>query len=469
MKVTIFGSGYVGLVTGACLAHVGHQVTCVDIDAERVERLNRGESPIYEPGLDTYLASGLSEQLLAFTTDAEGAVADADVIFIAVGTPTCDDGSADTRYVLNVAKTIGKYLRRPSLIVTKSTVPVGTADKIYETVAETLAYRDLTIKFHVASNPEFLKEGAAVNDFMKPDRIIVGVDAPEVVELFRQLYAAFNRNHDRLMVMDVRSAELAKYAANAMLATKISFINEMANIAERVGADIEAVRKGIGADPRIGYHFIYPGCGYGGSCFPKDVRALESTARQFGYEPQILPAVETVNSRQKHSLFTKLVGRLGSDLRGQTIAVWGLAFKPQTDDMREAPSIPLIQSLLGAGARVLAFDPKASDACAEIFAEYHGIDFVGTKEAAVADADALVICTEWKSFWSPDFAQLRRLMRGRLVVDGRNLYDTALMAREGFDYISIGRPTADEIMGAGETSLMSVDTDEVLPVLADAV
>lgn len=440
MNVTIFGSGYVGLVTGACLAHVGHQVTCVDIDAERVNGLNRGESPIYEPGLDNYLASGLSEKHLSFTTKAAPAVANADVIFIAVGTPTSHDGSADTRYVLNVAKTIGQHLQKASLVVTKSTVPVGTADRVREVIAEALAYRDLPMDFHVASNPEFLKEGSAIQDFMKPDRIIVGADSPAVEDKFRILYAAFNRNHDRLMVMDVRSAELAKYAANAMLATKISFINEVANIAERVGADVEAVRKGMGADPRIGYHFIYPGCGYGGSCFPKDVRALAATALEHGYEPQILPAVESVNVSQKQRLFTKLSAAMDYDLAGKTIAVWGLAFKPQTDDMREAPSIGLLQSLLAAGAFVQAFDPKAMSACEALFEGAEGLSFAESKEAAVCGADALVICTEWKSFWSPDFSVLRRSMTGRLLIDGRNLYDTRQMAAEGFHYISVGRP-----------------------------
>ena len=441
MNVTVFGSGYVGLVTAACLAHVGHQVSCVDIDTERVAGLNRGECPIYEPGLEDYLRLGLDEGRLSFTTQAGAAVRDADVIFIAVGTPTTEDGSADIRHVLTVARTIGHHLIRESLVVVKSTVPVGTADKVRNTIKEVMTCRDLRSSCEVASNPEFLKEGAAVNDFMRPDRIIVGVDSPHVVDVFRRLYSAFNRNHDRLMVMDVRSAELAKYAANAMLATKISFINEIANIAECVGADIESIRKGIGADERIGYHFIYPGCGYGGSCFPKDVRALAATAREHNYNPQMLPVVENINLQQKRKLFDKLQQQLGN-LKGRTIAVWGLAFKPNTDDMREAPSRTLMEAVWAAGGKVRAYDPEAGDEALRIYPERDDLTVVESATDALHGADALAIVTEWQEFRSPDFELIKNSLSQPAVFDGRNIYDPRVMSELGFHYYSIGRGVA---------------------------
>ncbi|WP_461482719.1 UDP-glucose dehydrogenase family protein [Porticoccus sp.] len=439
MRVTVFGGGYVGLVTSACLAHVGHRVVCVEQDEKRVEALQQGICPIFEPGLEDYLLEGQREQLLEFTTDAARAVARAEILFIAVGTPADEDGTADTRHVLNVARTIGDYLNDFAVVVTKSTVPVGTADAVSAEVAQRLAQRGLSVPFEVASNPEFLKEGAAISDFMKPDRIVVGTGSERVAEMMRELYAPFNRNHERLMVMDVRSAELTKYAANAMLATKISFINEIANLAEYLGADIEKVRQGIGADPRIGYHFIYPGCGYGGSCFPKDVRALQATAERAGYQPHLLTAVQQVNANQKQRLFDKLQAYFDGQLAGRTIAVWGLAFKPRTDDMREAPSRVLLEALWRCGATVQAYDPRAMEECQRLYGDREDLILMGTKEAAVKGADALVICTEWKHFWAPDFAALAEKMNHPVIVDGRNLYDPKRMAAAGFDYLAVGR------------------------------
>ena len=407
MKVSIFGTGYVGLVTGACLAEMGNHVVCVDVDAAKVQRLERGEIPIYEPGLDAIVQRNRAAGRLDFTTDAAIAVAHAEVIFLAVGTPPDEDGSADLRYVLAVADTIGALLERTTVIVNKSTVPVGTADRVRATIAAGLAARKVNVAFDVVSNPEFLKEGAAVEDCLRPDRIIVGTGSERAVAVLRRLYAPFNRNHERMVVMDERSAELTKYAANAMLATKISFMNEIANIAERVGADVELVRQGIGADPRIGYHFIYPGAGYGGSCFPKDVQALEHTARSHGYTAQLLEAVEAVNGRQKDKLF-ELMQRHFGDLRGRTIAVWGLAFKPNTDDMREAPSRRLLRSLWQAGAHVRAFDPQAMEEARRIYGERDDLVLCTSAEEALKGADALAVVTEWKAFRSPCGARHER-------------------------------------------------------------
>ncbi len=439
MKVTIFGSGYVGLVTGACLAEVGNQVLCVDIDERKIAMLNEGRIPIYEPGLDDLVKKNAEAGRLNFTTDIAAGVVHGLFQFIAVGTPPDDDGSADLKHVLEVAKSIGSHMNEYRIVVNKSTVPVGTADKVRGAVDAALKQRGAQIEFDVVSNPEFLKEGAAIDDFMRPDRIIVGTDNPRTTELLRALYAPFNRNHDRVIAMDIRSAELTKYAANAMLATKISFMNELANLAERLGADIERVRVGIGADPRIGYHFIYPGCGYGGSCFPKDVKALERTARNVEYQAELLQAVEAVNERQKQVLFSKITRHFGADLSGRRFAVWGLAFKPNTDDMREAPSRVLMEALWAAGARVQAHDPAAMEETARIYGERDDLLLCESPAEALAGADALVICTEWNLFRSPDFAALKLTLKQPVIFDGRNLYDPALAAQEGFTYYAIGR------------------------------
>ncbi|MDF9391241.1 MULTISPECIES: UDP-glucose dehydrogenase family protein [Methylococcus] len=439
MKVTIFGSGYVGLVTGACLAEVGNDVVCVDIDAGKIERLNRGEVPIYEPGLDAITKRNMAAGRLQFTTDVELGVSHGLFQFIAVGTPPDEDGSADLQYVLAVARSIGERMREYRIVVNKSTVPVGTADKVHRVVSEVLARRGMVIEFDVVSNPEFLKEGAAIEDFMKPDRIVVGTDNPRTTELLRALYAPFNRSHDRMVCMDIRSAELTKYAANAMLATKISFMNELANLAERLGADIEKVRVGIGSDPRIGYHFIYPGCGYGGSCFPKDVKALERTARDAGYPAELLQAVEAVNDRQKEKLFEKISAYFQGDLAGKTIAVWGLAFKPNTDDMREAPSRTLMEALWRSGAKVRAFDPVAQEEAHRIYGERADLILCDSPESALQGADALAVVTEWNVFRSPDFDEIRQTLTRPAVFDGRNIYDPAYMKAQGFDYFAIGR------------------------------
>jgi UDPglucose 6-dehydrogenase len=438
MKVTIFGTGYVGLVTGTCLAEVGNQVLCVDIDAAKVADLERGVLPIYEPGLEDLVLANHRAGRLQFTTDAAHAVAQGDLIFIAVGTPPDEDGSADLRHVLDVARSIGRYLDQPAVVVNKSTVPVGTADRVRQAIAAELAARGVEVPFDVVSNPEFLKEGDAIKDCMRPDRIVIGSDNPRAVERLKVLYAPFNRNHERLVLMDVRSAELTKYAANAMLATKISFMNEMANIAERVGADIEMVRHGIGSDPRIGYSFIYPGAGYGGSCFPKDVQALERTARQYGYEARVLSAVEAVNRDQKGVLFERMREHFGS-LQGRTIALWGLAFKPNTDDMREASSRTLIAQLLAAGARVRAFDPEAMDEARRLLGACDGLLLCASAEDALHGADALAVVTEWKEFWSPDFAHVAATLRQPAIFDGRNIYDPAAVESAGIAYYGIGR------------------------------
>ncbi|NUO77593.1 MAG: UDP-glucose/GDP-mannose dehydrogenase family protein [Lysobacter sp.] len=439
MRVTIFGTGYVGLVTGTCLADVGHDVVCVDIDAAKVDGLNAGVIPIYEPGLEPMVKANHAAGRLHFTTDAAAAIAHGDMLFIAVGTPPDEDGSADLQYVLAVARTIGRHIERPVVVVNKSTVPVGTADKVQAAIAAELAQRGIELAFDVASNPEFLKEGDAVNDCMRPDRIVVGSSNPAAVEKLKRLYAPFNRNHERIVVMDLRSAELTKYAANAMLATKISFMNEIANIAEKVGADIEMVRQGIGSDPRIGYHFIYPGAGYGGSCFPKDVQALARTAQHSGYHARLLDAVEAVNDSQKGHLFELIQRHYGGDIEGKTFAVWGLSFKPNTDDMREASSRRLLAQLWEAGAKVRAYDPEATEEAQRIFGEREDLVLCDSARAALADADALVVVTEWKQFRSPDFARVRNALADAVIFDGRNLYHPDEVESAGLAYYGIGR------------------------------
>ena len=439
MKITIFGTGYVGLVTGACLAEMGNRVVCVDIDAAKVERLKRGEIPIYEPGLESIVRRNHASGQLDFTIDAAPAIAHGDVIFIAVGTPPDEDGSADLKYVLEVARTIGRHLDRYAVVVNKSTVPVGTADRVRETVAAEVAARKASVEFDVVSNPEFLKEGAAVEDCLRPDRVIVGASSERAVAVLRKLYAPFNRNHDRMVVMDERSAELTKYAANAMLATKISFMNEIANIAERVGADVELVRQGIGSDPRIGYHFIYPGAGYGGSCFPKDVQALERTARSYGYDARLLTAVEAVNLQQKTKLFELISRHFDGAVAGKTIALWGLAFKPNTDDMREASSRRLMEALWSAGAKVRAFDPQAREETLRLYGERDDLVLCEHAYDALEGADVLAIVTEWKAFRSADFQRIRATLREPVIFDGRNLYDPVAVEEAGLAYYGIGR------------------------------
>ena len=439
MKITLFGSGYVGLVTGACFAEVGNDVLCVDVDPRKVALLQRGEIPIHEPGLDDVVRRNGASGRLRFTTDVAEGVAHGLFQFIAVGTPPDEDGSADLQHVRAVARSIGQHLDDYRVVVNKSTVPVGTADLVRETIAAALAERGRDLPFSVVSNPEFLKEGVAVQDFMRPDRIIVGSDDHRATLLLRNLYAPFNRNRDRLIEMDVRSAELTKYAANAMLATKISFMNEMANLAEQLGADIEKVRVGIGADPRIGYHFIYPGAGYGGSCFPKDVKALEYTARSVNYEAALLKAVEAVNQRQKTVLFAKIRRHFKGDLHGRTLALWGLAFKPGTDDMREAPSRNLLEALWEAGCVVRAYDPAAMNEARRLYGARPDFQLCDEPMDALTGADALVIVTEWILFRSPDFDAIRQRLRQPVIFDGRNLYDPEYLREQGFTYYAIGR------------------------------
>ncbi|OQY53755.1 MAG: UDP-glucose 6-dehydrogenase [Candidatus Parabeggiatoa sp. nov. 2] len=439
MYITIFGSGYVGLVTGTCLADVGNQVLCVDVDEDKIAQLQQGKVPIHEPGLGSLLKTNIAAGRLQFTTDVVKAVAHGEIQCIAVGTPPDEDGSADLQYVLQVADTIGKNMTDSKLIMDKSTVPVGTADKVREKVQAALDARGVACDFDVVSNPEFLKEGAAIEDFMKPDRIIVGTDKPRPTELMRELYAPFNRNRDKLMVMDIRSAELTKYAANAILATKISFMNEMALIAEQVGADIEQVRLGIGSDPRIGFNFIYPGCGYGGSCMPKDVPALIRTAQQVGVDVKILPAVEAVNRQQQQVLFEKIQQYFHGNLRGCRFALWGLAFKPNSDDMREAPSRKLMEALWAQGATVQAYDPEAMSETRHIYGSRDDLQLCETHEATLNGADALVIVTEWKVFRSPNFELIKASLKQAVIFDGRNLYEPQRMRQLGFTYYAIGR------------------------------
>ncbi|HWG11086.1 MAG TPA: UDP-glucose/GDP-mannose dehydrogenase family protein [Rhodanobacteraceae bacterium] len=439
MKVTIFGTGYVGLVTGTCLAEMGNQVLCIDVDAGKVARLERGEIPIFEPGLEPLVRRNHDAGRLQFSTDAASGIAHGDVLFIAVGTPPDEDGSADLSYVLAVARSIGEHIAAPKVVVNKSTVPVGTADRVRAEIGGALAARGAQIEFEVASNPEFLKEGDAVNDCMRPDRIIIGASGARAVAALTKLYAPFNRNHSRIVLMDERSAELTKYAANAMLATKISFMNEIANIAERVGADVELVRQGIGADPRIGYHFIYPGAGYGGSCFPKDVQALERIARMHDYPARLLQAVEQVNLAQKQKLFDLISRHFDGDLSGKTIALWGLAFKPNTDDMREAPSRTLMEALWRAGAKVRAFDPEARGETARLYGARDDLVLCDDPYAALESADALAIVTEWKAFRSPDLDRIRAALRTPVLFDGRNLYDPATIEAAGIAYYGVGR------------------------------
>ncbi|MBX3695753.1 MAG: UDP-glucose/GDP-mannose dehydrogenase family protein [Steroidobacteraceae bacterium] len=439
MRVTIFGSGYVGLVTGACLSDAGNDVLCVDVDADKIVRLKRGEVPIHEPGLEVLIKKNAEAGRLRFTTDAAEGVRHGLFQLIAVGTPPDEDGSADLKYVLAVARTIGEHMTEYRVVIDKSTVPVGTADKVKAQIAATLKQRGADVEFDVVSNPEFLKEGAAIGDFMKPDRVIVGTDNPRVTELLRALYEPFTRNHDRLIVMDLRSAELTKYAANAMLATKISFMNELANIAERVGADIEKVRVGIGSDPRIGYSFIYPGTGYGGSCFPKDVQALIRSSNAAGHQPALLEAVEGVNERQKSFLVDKIARHFGGKLDGRTFALWGLAFKPNTDDMREAPSRTIAGRLWAAGAKLRAYDPVAADEARRVFGARQDLTICASAYEAVEGADALVIATEWQEFRSPDFDRLKASLKQPAIFDGRNLYDPQLLKRFGYSYYAVGR------------------------------
>ncbi len=439
MRLTIFGSGYVGLVTGACFAEAGNNVLCVDVDAHKVEMLKRGESPIFEPGLSELLKKNIAAGRISFTTDAAEGVRHGLFQFIAVGTPPDEDGSADLKYVLAVAESIGRHMSEYRAVVTKSTVPVGTADKVKAKIDATLKDRGTAIEFDVVSNPEFLKEGAAINDFMKPDRIVVGTDNPRTAELLKALYDPFTRSRERMIVMDVRSSELTKYAANAMLATKISFMNELSNLAERMGADIEKVRLGIGSDPRIGYHFIYPGAGYGGSCFPKDVQALSRSARDHSFDAELLNAVEGVNKRQKQVLFEKIHNYFKGDLKGRTVALWGLSFKPNTDDMREAPSRVLMEALWEAGASVRAYDPVASHETQRIYGDRTDLDIVASAPEALKGADALAIITEWQEFRSPDFDTIKSELKHPVIFDGRNLYDPAFVKRFGLSYYAIGR------------------------------
>jgi UDPglucose 6-dehydrogenase len=439
MKVSIIGTGYVGLVTGACLADVGNQVLCLDVDARKIAMLQKGEIPIFEPGLKEIVRANAASGRLAFTTDARESALFAPLQMIAVGTPPGEDGSADLQYVLGAARTIARHMDGPRVIVDKSTVPVGTADKVRAAVAETLAARGARIPFHMVSNPEFLKEGAAVEDFMRPDRIVIGAEDPEAITAMRELYAPFQRNHERLQVMDIRSAELTKYAANAMLATRISFMNELALLAEKLGADIEHVRIGIGSDPRIGYHFLYPGAGYGGSCFPKDVSALIRTAEESGVDLKVVRAVQDANERQKGVLAEKVVRRFGDGLAGRRFAIWGLAFKPNTDDMREAPSRVVLDALMRRGASVCAYDPVAMDEARKIYGGVKSVSFAGSAMEAVEGADALVIMTEWKAFRSPDFAGLKRALKEPVIFDGRNLYDPVVVRGHGIEYHAIGR------------------------------
>ncbi len=438
MKISVIGTGYVGLVSGTCFAEMGNDVICVDIDEKKVEALKRGEVPIYEPGLEDMVLENYKKGTLSFTTDIKEALQSTNVVFIAVGTPMGEDGSADLKYVLAVAKSIGELMSHHMYVVDKSTVPVGTADKVRETIQKELDKRGSDLTFDVISNPEFLKEGAAVEDFMKPDRVVIGSDNKKAFEVMRELYAPFTRNHDRFITMDIRSAEMTKYTANAMLATKISFMNEISNICERVGADVNMVRAGIGSDSRIGYSFIYPGCGYGGSCFPKDVQALIKTSKDYGYTPKILDAVEEVNFAQKKVIVQKIVAKFGEDLSGFSFGVWGLSFKPETDDMREATSITVIKELVKRGAKIKAYDPKAVKEAKEFYLKDVEVEYVKSKYDALDDADAMILLTEWKEFRSPDFDEIAKRLKQKVIFDGRNQYNRQKLQDMGFEYFQIG-------------------------------
>ena len=440
MNIVVIGSGYVGLVSGTCFAEMGNKVTCVDIDPVKIEKLNKGVLPIFEPGLEQMVLKNVQNKNLLFTTDIAYAMNDAEIVFIAVGTPMGTDGSADLQYVLTVAKAIGKNMQKRVVVVDKSTVPVGTADKVKAIIQLELDSRKSELEFDVVSNPEFLKEGAAIDDFMKPDRVVIGADTEHAFQLMKQLYSPFFRTHDRFITMDIRSAEMTKYAANAMLATKISFMNEIANICEKVGADVNQVRIGIGSDQRIGYGFIYPGAGYGGSCFPKDLKALTKIAKENGYTAQLITAVEEVNDAQKLVIAQKIVRRFGEDLRGFTFGIWGLAFKPGTDDMREAPAIYVIKELVSRGARIKAYDPKAIEEAKEHYLKgVQNITYVASKYDVLRDSDALVLLTEWKEFRSPDFEEIKTQLKTPVIFDGRNQYNAFNLEEKGFEYFQIGR------------------------------
>ena len=437
MKVGVIGSGYVGLVASACFSEMGNKVFCVDVDESKIKSLKEGKVPIYEPGIETLVLDNQKKGTLHFTTNIKDALDEAIIVFIAVGTPMGDDGSADLKYVLQVAEDIGRKMSHYLVIVDKSTVPVGTADLVKSKIQDTLNDRNSDLTFDVVSNPEFLKEGAAIDDFMRPDRVVVGADNEDAMKLMKELYAPFTFNHDRFIGMDIRSAEMTKYAANAMLATKISFINEMANICEHVGADINQVRIGIGSDKRIGYQFIYPGCGYGGSCFPKDVKALINIAEKSGYNAQLISSVEKVNTAQKNILFKKVVQKFGIDLTGKTFAIWGLSFKPGTDDMREAPSINLIHSIIKNGGKVNAYDPKAVGQ-AKVYLDTVEVNYCKDKYSALENTDAVILVTEWKEFRSPDFIKMSELMKHKTLIDGRNQFSTEQINKHGFEYFQIG-------------------------------
>jgi len=439
MKISVIGTGYVGLVSGACFAQMGNSVTCVDIDKKKIEDLKVGIIPIYEPGLEEMVTDNYKSATLKFTTEAKKAIAHSKICFIAVGTPMGEDGSADLQYVLSVAKTIGESIEEYLIIVDKSTVPVGTADKVRQTIQDALDIRGVTIEFDIVSNPEFLKEGAAIADFMRPDRVVIGADNQKALDIMHDLYAPFMKTRDRFISMDIKSAEMTKYTANAMLATKISFMNEIANICERVGADVNQVRNGIGSDSRIGYSFIYPGCGYGGSCFPKDVQALAKTAKDYGYTPKILDAVEAVNNAQKHVMASKVISYFGENLKGKTFAIWGLAFKPETDDMREASSITIINTLTKLGARILAYDPKAIEEAQKYYLKGNNlVSYATSKYEALKDADAVILVTEWQEFRSPDFDEIKKLLKTPIFFDGRNQFNKTRMHEIGFEYFQIG-------------------------------
>jgi len=440
MNLTVVGTGYVGLVTGTCFSAMGNNVTCIDIDEKKIEDLKKGIIPIFEPGLERMVLKNVDNKSLHFSTKLNDGLSKAAIVFIAVGTPMGDDGSADLQYVLSVAKQIGQEMKNPLIVVDKSTVPVGTGDKVKSVIQKELDKRGVKIEFHVVSNPEFLKEGAAIDDFMKPDRIVIGADSEVAFDKMKDLYAPFTHNHDRLITMDIRSAEMTKYVANAMLATKISFMNEVANICELVGADVNQVRIGIGSDTRIGYSFIYPGSGYGGSCFPKDVKALKKIAEEKGYKANLIASVENVNDRQKMVIANKVVNRFGNDLNGKTFALWGLAFKPGTDDMREAPAIYIIKDLVKRGAKINAYDPKAMEEAQSFYLkDVNGITYFNSKYETLNNADAMILLTEWKEFRSPDFEELKSQMKNPIIFDGRNQYSNLDLDKKGFEYYQIGK------------------------------